>query len=155
VPTGYATVQVNPQGLTAGQYQGSFQVNTSSGTQQVTVNLNVTNGTTLNAIPGTINVSGSAGSSPSGNFTILTSDNSVPSASFTPSASWITINTQINSVPSSGSASFNTFGLCNGLNSGTISVSAPGAVNNPLVIPVVVNVSNSTATNCSGGGGGT
>ena len=85
-------------------------------------------------------------------FQVLASDSSAISFAVTTSDSWIVAspssgNTTNNSVVS---FSINPANLANGVYSGNIIITASGAANSPLTVPIVLTVSGSSA---SGGGG--
>ncbi len=162
--TGTSTtlVSVNPAGLTTATspYTGTVTFNTAAGQQIVSVSLwdtpstpvlygNQTYGYSLQAVSGSI-----IGSS--NPFQVLASDGSAISFAVSSSASWIVAspssgNTTNNSVVS---FSINPANLANGVYSGNIIITASGAANSPLNIPIVLTVSGSSVTGGGGGGSG-
>ena len=157
--TGTTLVSVNPAGLTTATspYTGTVTFNTAAGQQIVSVSFwdtpstpvlyaNQTYGFSLQAVSGSI-----IGSS--NPFQVLASDSSSISFAVSTSASWIVAspgsgNTTNNSIVS---FSINPASLANGVYSGNIIITASGAANSPLTVPIVLTVSGSSA---SGGGGG-
>jgi len=145
-------VTVIPQSFTAGSSnQGAINISTPSGSQSVNVSLTVTSGVVLYSSPGTINLIG--GGNQSAEVQIAASDNSAQTVTATSSTSWISLSSPTNSgvTPVAYLVTLNTAGLCNGLNTGSISATTSGAANSPLTIPVTVLVSGSTATSCATG----
>jgi len=141
-------VSVIPQSSSS---QGAINITTPSGTQSVNVSLTVTSGVVLYSNPGTINLIG--GGNQSAEVTITASDNSVQTVTATSSTSWISLSSPTNNgvTPASYLVTVNTAGLCNGLNTGSITATTSGAANSPLTIPVTVLVSGSTTTSCATG----
>ena len=138
-------------GLQAGTYTGGISVATSTGTQSIAVNLTVAAGAVVMASPGSYNISWSPGSGTSvNNLSIFASDGSAVPVSVASSASWVTVaGVTSTSTPASAQVTINPAGLANGLNTATITVTATGAANSTVKIPVVALVSGS-----SGGGTG-
>jgi len=142
-------VSVIPQSVAAGSVNtGTITISTPSGGQSVNVSLSVSSGMGLYANPGTITLT-------TPNYqnivTISASDNSSQTVSVTTSTSWISLTGQTNNgnTPVSYLVTVNPAGLCNGLNTGSITATASGAANNPLTIPVTVLITGSTVTSCS------
>jgi len=149
----YIQVSVGPQALSAGTYSGAVSITTPAGTTVVPVTLTVTLAPVVFATPGTINFSAQPASSPvTQSITFLASDNSALSVLPTSAAPWITLSPSVTlTTPATFTATVNASTLCNGLNSGSIIVAASGAGNSGFAIPVVVQVTNSSATNCPNG----
>lgn len=149
---GTVSVYVIPGGQT-GTVTGTLSITTSAGTAQVPVTLEITTGTAVRAEPlGTINKTFEAGASPyDTSVTITSTDNNQIPISVTSGASWVTVGTPTGSgfTPTTFTVRVNPAGLPNGLNTTNLTVTASGAVNTPLTIPVVALVSGST----SGGSG--
>jgi len=154
VGPGFAIVTVTPQGLAPGTYSGTVVINSSMGTFPVPVTLNVYTGKVVVANPGDVFLNYQAGGSPVFQTITLNSSDSAPTpVSATTSTPWITIQSQsANTTPALVQLSLNPAGLCNGLNNGSVQVSAPNAANSAFSIPVVVEVSGSTT--CPGGASG-
>ncbi|HLK67466.1 MAG TPA: hypothetical protein VKU19_28715 [Bryobacteraceae bacterium] len=150
---GYVTVSVSPSGLPAGVYQGTVTVNSSAGSLSIPVTLTVSNSVVLESNPGDIYFTfQSSTQSVQETITISASDNSATPVTASSSTSWITVGSGSSSTtPSSFQVTLSPQNLCNGLNVGSIAVSAPSTANGGITVPVVVYVSGSTATNCGGG----
>lgn len=153
-PGGYVTVSVSPQGLGAGVYQGNIAITTTSGNVTVPVTLTVSQGVVVLATPGALNFTSSSSSIQTQTVSLVASDNSATPVTLTSSASWITVASGSSpTTPSTFVVTVSPGSLCNGLNTGTLTVGATNASNNGFTIPVVVLVSNSSATGCSNTGG--
>jgi uncharacterized protein (TIGR03437 family) len=138
-------------GLPAGTYSGAISIATSSGTQSVAVNLTVAAGAVVMANPGSFNISWQPGSGNTvSSLSIYASDGSAVPITVASSANWVTLaGVTSTTTPASAQVTINPAGLANGLNSATITVTATGAANTKVTIPVVALVSGS-----SGGGSG-
>ena len=140
------TVSIINQTLPVGTYTASITITNSSGVTTVPVTLSVTSGQVLVSNPGSFTFQVPAGSSgPTSQTLILnTSTGSTPtglSYTITPSVSWLSVTpAAAQTTPAYLSVVVNTAGLPSGFNVGTLSISALGAANNPLVIPVVVAI---------------
>lgn len=155
--TGPGSFQVCPSviGATAQTYTGTVLVtsNTTGTSQTINSSLLVSpSGTPV--INAAVNVSSgdivcTAQTGCSATVTVSASDNSALPITITPSATWITIGAPApTTTPGTFTVTLNAAGLT-GLNTGSVSVSATGAANNPLVIPVVLGL-----TGAGTGGGG-
>ncbi len=154
---GYVIVSVNPSGLSAGAtYQGSININSASGSLSIPVSLAVTTGIVVEPTNGDIYFNYQAGSgSVQQSITLLASDGSATPVSLASTTSWITVGSPSgNTTPASFPLTLSPNGLCNGLNVGSLTVTAPNATNNGFTIPVIALVSGSTATGCNGSTGG-
>ncbi len=154
---GYVIVSVSPQGLATGTYQGTITINSTSGTLAIPVNLLVSSGVVIEAVPGTIYFNYQAGSAAVlDSLDLVASDNSSTPVTASTTTPWISLGAPTsNTTPSALQLTLNPSGLCNGLNAGSITVSAPNAANNGFTIPVVALVTGSTVTtNCNTGGTG-
>ena len=145
-------VDVNPAGLSAGAYTGTITVSTSQGALSVPVTLTVTAASTpvIRANPGTLH----AEAAPHSSATVVRNidiSSSQPGSEFAFSVSaskpWILLSTTSGSTPNGGllQVTLDARDLATGTYSETITISAPGAGNPTLSIPVVFVV----------GGGGT
>jgi hypothetical protein len=153
---GYVVVSVSPQGLAPGTYTGVVTINSANGTTTIPVVLTVTTGAVVEASPGNFNFSYQAGSAPAQTgITLFASDNSAMPVTATSSTPWIAVGPLTSSTtPAFFPLTINPSGLCNGLNAGSVTISAPNAANNGFAIPVVALVSGSTATTgCTNSGG--
>lgn len=149
------TVTVSPSGLAAGTYQGTVAINSSAGTQNVIVTLLVTANMVIEVNPGTYSFFYTAGSGTfSPQFLASTSDGTAANVNVSSATSWITVPIQsVSGTSATFSVTLNPTGLCNGLNTGTFTVTAANAVNSPVTVPVVLFVTGSTVTTgCNSGG---
>ena len=145
-------VSVNPTGQTASTtpLTGSFTISTPSGSQTISASLLVTSSPVLQPSPSGDIIYQSGVSTYQ--VSLTPSDGSSQSASATTDVSWVTVTNQsVSGTQTTLFINVNPTGLCNGLNVGNINVNT-SAANNPLVIPVVANVTNAS-TNCGTGGG--
>jgi hypothetical protein len=153
---GFVVVSVIPQGLALGTYPGTVTVTSASGTMAIPVILTVTASVVVEANPGVISFNFATGSAPVQLPVLLSaSDNSATPVAVSTPTPWITVGAPTaTTTPASFPLTLNPSGLCNGLNTGSVTVSAPNAADNGFAVPVVAMVSGSTTTNCSGSGGG-
>ncbi|MFN3324128.1 MAG: malectin domain-containing carbohydrate-binding protein [Bryobacteraceae bacterium] len=104
-------------------------------------------GAALSVGPGSLSFSGMVGgSSPLAQS--LSISNQVSGSlvwTATKSASWISISTASGSTPGAVSVSVNPTGLAAGTHSGSVTVSAPGAANSPVTIPVQFTLASGVA----------
>lgn len=154
---GYVIVSVAPQGLNLGTYQGAVTITSASGNVSIPVTLTVTASAVVEANPGNVYFTFQSGAAAiQQSITLLASDNSNTPVSASTSTPWITVGAPTSTTtPASFTLTMNPSGLCNGLNTGTITVSAPNSANNGFTIPVVALVTGSTTTTgCTNGGTG-
>jgi hypothetical protein len=156
---GYVVVSVVPQGLAAGIYAGTVTIASTSGTMAIPVVLTVTTGVVVFAAPASVSFQYNPAQARPGaltqGITMVASDNSATPVTASTATPWIAVGSQSSSTtPAAFTLTLNPSGLCNGLNTGSVSISAPNAVNNGFALPVVVLVSGSTVTGCPSGGGG-
>jgi uncharacterized protein (TIGR03437 family) len=145
----------NPGALAASStpYTATLTVTTASGsTATVSVSLLVTGSTVLVAYPGTLNFAYTAGGGiPSSPLYLNASDSSAIPVSATTTTTWLSVTGQ--TQPNTGTvvtvSGNNLSSLANGIYTGAITVTAAGAANSPVNVPVVLTVTGSTAT---GGG---
>jgi uncharacterized protein (TIGR03437 family) len=155
--TGPATiwVSVSPTGLAANTtpYTATLSV-TPAGAAPVNISVSflVTASPVLIAYPGSLNFDYTAGGTPP-NWTVWlnASDNSAMPLTVTTTTNWLTVGTPggpatNTSVSVQGN---NLSSLGNGIYNGSVTVTATGAVNSPVNVPVVLTVTGSTVT---GGG---
>ena len=159
--TGYApatiSVTVNPTGLAPNTtpYTATLAVTPAYGYSPITVSVSflVTTSPVLVAYPGSLNFNYTAGGAvtPFANLYLNASDGSAMPVSATTSTSWL-------SVGAPGGPTTNTVvsvqgndltSLSNGVYTGSVTVTATGAANSPVNVPVVLTVTGSSAT---GGG---
>ena len=135
-------VVANPFSLGAGTYSGTVTVTTNLGTQAVAVRFNVVNGTLLRPNPEAFAFTYTAGKTAPSTQNVTVSSNLLGSPlSFTVSTGtpWIVLTQPASlNTPSSFSFNIDTTKLAGGLNNGTISLTASGAANSPVNIPVTV-----------------
>ncbi len=145
------------QQSTAGVYNGSFTVTTSSGTSQsISVSLNVTSSTqpVLLVNPSsygdivcnyTVGVSGSAACNAS--LSLVSSDSTTAiTTSVSSSQSWVVPTCTGSATPATCSVTINPSSLPNGLNTANLTITASGAANTPVTVPVVVLVTGSSSS---------
>ncbi len=150
-------VTVIPQGLAAGTYTGTVTITSTSGTMAIPVTLTVTASAVVVPAPGSVNFPYQAPSQSPVQTAVqlIASDNSAMPVTASTSTPWITVGAYPATTPVYFPLTINPAGLCNGLNTGSITVSAPTAANSGFTIPVVVLVSGSTVTaGCPNGAGG-
>jgi uncharacterized protein (TIGR03437 family) len=138
---GTVVVYVIPGGLGAGTYTGTITISAGSGTTTVTVTMLITAGVVLIPNPSTINVNSQSMNT---QISLTASDGSTQAFSATSSASWVTVSSAAGSTPGGINLSINPAGLPNGVNTANITITATGAANSPVTVPVVALVSGST-----------
>jgi uncharacterized protein (TIGR03437 family) len=158
--TGYGpatiSVTVNPTGLAPNTtpYTATLLVTPAVGYSPITVSVSflVTASPVLIAYPGSLNYNYTAGGTPP-NWTLWlnASDNSAMPLTVTTTTNWLTVGTPggpatNTSVSVQGN---NLSSLGNGIYTGSVTVTATGAANSPVNVPVVLTVTGSAA---SGGG---
>jgi uncharacterized protein (TIGR03437 family) len=151
---GTIAVSVAPGSLAASAtpYTATLTVTTAGGTATVSVSLLVTASPVLVVYPGSLNFTYMAGGGiPTSPLYLNASDNSSIAVSATTSASWLSVSapTQPNTGTVVTVQGTNLSTLANGVYTGTIMVTAAGAANTPVTVPVVMTVTGSSAT---GGG---
>jgi uncharacterized protein (TIGR03437 family) len=143
----------NPGTLAAGTYTATFAVTPSGGSATtVSVSFLVAPGPVLVAYPGSLNFTYTPGLAiPYSPLYLNASDNSAMPVSATTSATWLSVSapTQPNTSTVVSVNGNNVSSLANGVYTATITVTATGAANSPVNVPVVLTVTGSTAT---GGG---
>jgi uncharacterized protein (TIGR03437 family) len=158
--TGYApaniSVTVNPTGLAPNTtpYTATIAVTPAVGYSPITVSVSflVTTSPVVIVYPGTLTFNYTAGGSiPSGSLWLSASDGSAMPVSLATSTGWLSVGTPggptTNTVVSVQGIALTS--LSNGIYTGSVSVTATGAANSPVSVPVVLTVTGSTA---SGGG---
>jgi uncharacterized protein (TIGR03437 family) len=151
---GTITVSVAPGALAASAtpYTATLTVTTASGTANVSVNFLVASSPVLVAYPGTLSMSYQAGGGiPSLSLYLNASDYSAIPVTASTSTTWLSVTapTQPNTSTLVTVSGNNVASLANGVYTGSVTVTASGAANSPVNIPVVLTVTGSTAT---GGG---
>jgi uncharacterized protein (TIGR03437 family) len=149
------TASVNTSGLNQGAYSGSIIISGSGGTLTIPVTLTVTS---TPIIPVTIGVSPSSlqpvsfqtgGANPASQ-TLAISVSTGAALSFTASATtssggaWLSVSPTTGTTPSNITVSVNPASLAAGSYSGTVTISASGASNSPLSLPITLTVTAAT-----------
>jgi uncharacterized protein (TIGR03437 family) len=147
---GTVTVSVNPAGLTPGNYAGEVLLTSSAVTNSPVI---IPVGFTITAQPSIVPTPASlsfaytlTGTAPSAQSLAITSSGNqfsyTVAASTTNGGNWLTANSTSGTSPGGATISVNPTGLSAGTYNGTINITAPGAVNSPLSIPVTFTVSS-------------
>jgi uncharacterized protein (TIGR03437 family) len=145
------TVQINPVGLLPGTYNGSITIAASIPGKGPTLNSPITVPVTLTISAGTLSASPASltftqaqgGSAPAAqNIQITSSGNALTySAVATPTVgNWLTVTPANGQTPGAVTVSVNGAGLTQGNYDGTVTISAVGASNSPLNIPVRLTI---------------
>jgi uncharacterized protein (TIGR03437 family) len=145
------SVNVNPTGLAASPtpYTATVTVTVGGVVSTVSVSFLVTASPVLVVYPGTLNSTYTAGGTDFYSTLFLNaSDNSAMPLTVTTSTSWLSVNQPggPNTNTSVGVYGNNLPSLANGVYTGSVMVSATGAANSPVNVPVVLTVTGSTAT---------
>ena len=153
---GTISVTANPAGLAANTspYTATVAVTPYSGAAAITVSVSflVTGSPVVVANPGTLNFTYNSGNGSTYSPLYLTaSDNSNMPLSVTTSANWLSVSGQSSTTTGAvvSVQANNPGSLANGVYTGSITVTATGAANSPVNVPVVLTVTGSTVT---GGG---
>lgn len=140
------SVGVNVAGLAPGTYTGAITVSSASAgnsprTVQVTLNV-ATPQIGVNPTSLTF-TTGSGGANPPGK-TISITNTGVGTLNWTATDNrpWITVSPTSGTAPSTLTVSVNKAGLPLGTHTGTVTITAPGASNSPLNIPITLSISN-------------
>jgi uncharacterized protein (TIGR03437 family) len=148
------TASINNLSLALGTYSAAISVNNGTATQVVSVTLSVTSSTVLMATPGsfvfTVQAGTGGGNPASQNLSLTTSSNTALAYTVIPSASWLSVTSTTPTTPAFFAVVVSASGLSSGLNSATLTISAAGASNSPLVVPVVVFVSGGVTVSPTG-----
>jgi hypothetical protein len=141
------TASVNTSGLVAGTYNGTITITATGATNSpltvpVTLTVNAVASPTIGASPSSLSFTATVGSSNPANQTlsITNAGGGTLSWTATDNASWLTISPASGTAPSTLTASVNISGLAAGTYNGTITISATGATNSPLSVPVTLTV---------------
>ena len=145
------TVSVNSGNLAAGTYTATLTItSTNFGSQTVSITLNVysTTGIISNTSYAANYTPGGAAPQSQTIYVMSTSPGTEFPVTFAASQPWIILSGQTNTnTPSGVAISIDTTKLSTGANNGFLTVTAPGAANSPLNIPVtVVNGTGSSGT---------
>ena len=144
---GTFSASVSPAGLAAGLYSGTVIVATvgaSNSPQVIPVYLTVTAATppTLSAAPTAIAFSYQTGTgAPAAQLLSISSSSSVLRYTVTASGgTWLAVTPATGLTPGGVGLSVNVSGLAVGTYSGSVTISAPGASNLPLTVPVTLTI---------------
>jgi uncharacterized protein (TIGR03437 family) len=141
---GSVTVSVNATSLGAGSYNGSVTFTAAGAGNSpvsVPVRLNVTGVLNISASPSSVSFLHRIGRTPPSAQSISVTSGGTP-VSFTASgsgASWLTVSSG-GTTPGNVSLAVDVTGLVEGTYNASVTISAPGATNSPLTIPVVLRV---------------
>ena len=147
-PTGIS-VSVNPASLAAGQYTGKITLTSTGATNSpvsIPVTLNVSSQPTLTVTPSslTFNLTSLGSLPPSQNLSISASASAAlaftAAASTTSGGNWLSVSPPSGTTPGSVAVSITLNNLAAGIYNGSIKVTATGASNSPVTIPVQLNV---------------
>ncbi len=153
---GSLSVGVNPAGMAAGTYTGSISVmgtGASNSPVSLPVTLNVTTGTntnpTINLTPSNLAFTYTAGGTAPGTKTLNLASSTSTALSYTAAASggaWLSVGSTSGTTPGSVVVSANPTGMAAGSYSGTITITASGAMNSPQSVPVTLTVTSGTGS---------
>jgi hypothetical protein len=151
---GSLSVSVSPQGLAAGVYSGDVIVaSTGAGNpaQIVTVNLTVVNPAApqLTASPSslTFNYTLGATAPTAQNLAVGSSGSALTYSVSASGGTWLSVSSNNGTTPGSVSVSVNTTGLGAGIYTASVSITANGAGNTPLIVPVSLNITSGSLSN--------
>lgn len=137
------SVSVNPAGLAGGSYSGTISITSgNAGSASVSVTLTVTQQPSLSASPAALSFSYNGSIQPTAQTLSITGG----ALAFTAAAStssggnWLTVTPPGGTMPATLNVSVHPSGLASGEYSGAIVVTASGASNSPLTIPVTLTV---------------
>jgi uncharacterized protein (TIGR03437 family) len=155
---GQVTVNVNPAGLPAGDYTGTVTI-TSAGAANspitIPVTLRLTNTVQINATPASLYFVFQTGqTAPNQQVIQITSTGQalpvqVAAATSSCGANWLAAGSPNQQTPASVFVGVNPAGITPQTCTGTVTITAQGAANSPLQIPVVFVVSNTPLLNVS------
>jgi hypothetical protein len=153
---GSISVSISPQGLTAGSYGGDVIIQaTGAGNspQIVMVNLRVIDPTApqLTATPSLLTFNYTmGGAAPAAQSISIDSGDSAPSYAVSASGgTWLAATPAGGATPGSAGVSVDATGLTAGTYTGSVSITATGAGNTPLVVPVRLTVTEASLPNLS------
>lgn len=142
---GTVTTQLNPTGLTPGVYKGSISFAAAAAANSplvLPVTLNVTTSATLLAAPTSLRFTAQQGSSPAVPQAVqVTSGETAIAVSYSvsPGADWLSVNGGA-TTPSIVSATVSSVGLAPGRYTAVILARSASVANDPLTIPVTLDV---------------
>ncbi len=135
------TVSVNPSGLAPGTYNGSIvlAIIGFSTQQTLPVTLTVTGTSAFTASPTSFAVNYQSGDPiPNGQVFTLSGTTSSFTATTSSTGNWLSVRPTTGSIPTSLSAGISPAGLAAGAYTGTISITAPGAVTQTVTVTLNV-----------------
>lgn len=153
------SIGVNPLALQPGTYTGSVTltaVGAGNNPQTIAVTLNVSNSVLADVFPGTLSFNFQTGGAAPAVQIVSVASTGAPlqfmAAAVTSSGgNWLSIAPTSGTSPASFNVAANPSGLAAGSYAGTITVTAAGAANSPVTIPVHLTVSDSALLNASPG----
>jgi hypothetical protein len=143
-------VLVNPTGLAVGNYSGSITISSTAASNSpltLPVKLVVSLSPTVAVTPASLSFAAQAGGSapPSQTLALGSSDTPFPfTVATTSTGNWLSASASGSAMPSTLIVSVNAASLAAGTYNGSIAVTATGASNSPLTIPVTLTVSPAT-----------
>jgi hypothetical protein len=143
---GIVSVRITPTGLSPGVYNGTVSIAAPGLTTiNVPVSLTVSVNPTLSAFPAAVSFSALRTGSAATQSVAINISSGVIAFSATPTSvgNWLIVTPSLSSAPSSIDISANPAGLGNGTYSGTVTITAAGSANSPLLIPVSFTVTDS------------
>jgi uncharacterized protein (TIGR03437 family) len=148
------TISVNPTGLSAGTYNGSITVSSlnASNNLSVPVTLSVSSQPLLSVTPTTLTFPYQLGSPTPSPQILSISGTGSSSLSYTVVAAgggWLSAGPAGGNTPGSVTVSVNPSGLSSNTYNGTITITAAGAENSPVVVQVVLQVAAQTTITVS------
>jgi uncharacterized protein (TIGR03437 family) len=145
-------VNLNATGLAPGTYTATLTFNSANGFVETPVSLTVTSPPALVAQPGTLSVAGTAGSASVTSTPVqLTSTNANVAFTVTSNAPWLTVAASGMSTPATLTITANPVNLIGGTYQGSITVTAAGATNSPLMIPVTYQLAGGSNAGVANG----
>jgi large repetitive protein len=143
------TITANPAGLTQST-TGTVTLTYGPpySTTQISVTLNVSAPTVSLTAPASLTFSYTPGSTPPASqlLPVAASSPTTVNVAVTSGSSWLSVTPSSGSTPVSFGVSVNTTGLSGGVLTGNIQITATGATNSPLNVPVTLNVAAGTLT---------
>jgi uncharacterized protein (TIGR03437 family) len=148
---GNLTVRANPAGLSPGRYTGQIELLGAGLTTSIAVVLDVRGPASLVASPASLTFSTILGQpAPAAQTTQVTSGNTPANITATASAPWITVTSNKPATPSTLTVSVNPSNLAAGTYTGSVQVTAAGATDGPLTIPVTLKIAPALTIDAGG-----
>lgn len=142
-----ATLSVNTTGLAAGTYNGTITISATGATNTpvsvpVTLTVNPPAAPTIGVSPTSFSFTATAGGANPANQSLNISNTGGGTLSWSAAddATWLTVSPTSGTAPSTATVSVNITGLAAGTFNGTITISATGATNTPVSVPVTLTV---------------